>query len=109
MTGKVLPPFDHHEIERLLGADVLVDETLDTMNELVVGKNRDLDVEDRGFLGTSMLLGAGLDLAEAPLRALDGGLESLDLGGDRVVGNLDERDIRHFPQQKVNGADDDTR
>jgi len=56
MTRELLAPLEQNEVERFLGAEILVDQLLDLAQELSVLEDRQLDVEYRRLLGTGMLL-----------------------------------------------------
>ena len=109
MPGEMLAPFDHHQIERFLCSDLLVNEHLDTLQQLGIRKNRDLNVEDRCLFRTGVFLRARLHLCESRFRLLDGFVKSLDLGFDARHRYLDQRNVRHFPQQQVHWPDHDAR
>ena len=96
-------------VERLLGAEVLADERLDAARQLHVVEDRDLHVEDRRLLGTRAGLDARAQLAEPFARAVERGVEALDLGGDPFVGHDAMADVGHLPAQEVHGADHDAR
>src|SRR2546423_5711830 len=102
-------PLEHHQVERLLGAQVLLDQLLDAARELAVVENRHLYVEDRCLLGA----GGGLDtlaqVAQPLLGPGDRFVESLDFRRDALVRNDPMAHVGHLPAQEVHVSDDDTR
>ena len=86
VAREALAPLEHHELERLLGAEVLADERLDVVEQLAVVEHGDLHVEDRGFLVAGLAFDALAHLREPLLRALD-----------RVA---EARDLRHRPDRR---------
>src|SRR4029079_15471254 len=64
-----LLPLGHDQVERLLGADVLVDQLFDRGGEIVVYENETLGVEDRRFLRAGGSLDAVAQMGDAILGA----------------------------------------
>ena len=91
MAAEPLRPLEHHDFERLLRAEVLLDQLFDAGNELIVVENRALHVEDRRFLRAGGRFDALANLAKAFLRAIENVVEPLDF--DRVYGAFWKRVI----------------
>jgi hypothetical protein len=109
MRRELLAPFEKHEIECLLGAQILVDQLLDLPQQLRVLEDRQLHVKDRGFLGAGVLFGASSDLVKPVLGFLDCRAKALDLGGYPFVGDNAMANIRDFPNEKVDWSVHDPR
>ncbi len=107
VAGEPLAPLEHHEVERLLGRQPLVDELLHPREELGVFEDRVLHVEDRGLLAAGHGFDAEAHLAQPLLGAVDRGVEAAHLGGNLVLRHEAVRHVGHLPSQEVNGADGD--
>src|SRR6185503_11366472 len=70
-TSELLPPLDHHDLERLLRAQVLANQLFDGAHQLRVVEDGALHVEDRRFLRARGSLDAIADLTDACLRAVE--------------------------------------
>ena len=106
-AAESLAPVEHHDLERLFGAEVLLDQPLDAGRELGVVDDRALHVEDRRFLRTGRVLDAVAQLAEALLGAREHVVKARDLAGHGVVRNDPLRHFGNLPAQQMHGADGD--
>jgi IS5 family transposase len=101
MTRELLAPLEQNEVERFLGAKILVDQLLDLAQELSVLQDRQLDVEYRRLLGTGMLLRPCSNLLQSYSGLRQRGVEALDLFVDRFVGDDAMAHVRDFPAEEV--------
>ena len=109
VSREPVAPLEHHDVERLLGAEILADQLSTRARQLLVVEDGELNVEDRRFLGARAALDSRAELAEPLARARDRGVEALDLGGDPFVGDDAMADVGHLPAQEVHVSDDDAR
>jgi len=109
VTRELLAPFKEHQIECLLGAEVLSYELLDLSKQLAILENRELDVEDRRFLGTGILFGASPHVTETLARLIQACVEALDFAWYGFVGNDAVAYVRNFPPEKVDESVHDSR
>lgn len=104
-----LAPLQQHEVEGLLGAEVLADVRLGALAQLRVIEDGDLHLEDRRFLGTCVALSAIAHRAQSFLGALQRVVQPRDLAVHLLVGDDAMRHIGDLPPEQVDGAQDDAR
>lgn len=107
VTTEPLRPLEHHNLERLLGAEVLADQFLDGGDELLIIQDRALYVEDRCLLRTRGGLDALANLAKAFFRSIKHVVQVLDLTAHRVVGNDAMPNFRDLPTKEMDRTDGD--
>src|SRR5687767_5152583 len=101
VTRELLAPLEQNQVEAFLSAEILLDQLLHLAYELSVLEYRQLDVEDRCFLGAGMLLCPASDLMQLLSRLLERRVEALDLCRYRFVGDDSVTHVRDFPPEKV--------
>jgi hypothetical protein len=101
VARELLAPLEQNEVESFLGADVLVDKLLYLAQQLCILEDRELDVEDRSFLGASMLLGPSSDLVQLFFGLIERSVEALDLSRYRFVRNDPVAHVGDFPPEKM--------
>src|SRR5690606_19791640 len=107
VAREALPPLQHHEIERLLGAQVLPYVAFDGVAEIRVLEDRELHVEDRRFLGASPALRPGANAAQPVTGVQERLAEALQFVLDLLVGDDPVPHVRHLPLQEMGRADND--